>query len=56
MTQRQLTLFPSRDSVEQVEQEAIAMLPIENANVILALLKLHENTILAGETTNEITI
>jgi hypothetical protein len=47
--EQQLTLFPTRDSVELVEAEGVAMLPITEPNDLIALLRLHENTILKGE-------
>lgn len=43
---RQRTLFPSRDSLEEVYMEARAMLPIEDNNQLISLLHMHSNTIL----------
>lgn len=45
----QLNLFPTRDTLEQVEQEALAMLPITSENQLLAVLRMAENTILNGQ-------
>jgi hypothetical protein len=44
-TMEQLSLFPRRDTVQQVINEGIASLPITNQNDLLALLYLHQNTI-----------
>lgn len=41
-----VSLYPARDSLGQVQDEAIAQLPITSANQIVALLRLHENTML----------
>jgi|SaaInlStandDraft_7_1057024.scaffolds.fasta_scaffold490143_1 hypothetical protein len=41
----QMSLFPTRDSIEEVEQEALAMLPITNGNQLIALLRMQQNTI-----------
>ncbi len=43
---RQETLFPTRDTVEQVIQEGKAMLPITNQNDLVALLQLQMNTVI----------
>lgn len=43
--QQQLSLFPSRETLEQVVQEGIAMLPITNPNQLIALLNMQANTI-----------
>jgi hypothetical protein len=43
----QLSLFPHRDSLEQVEKEAIAQLPITSHNQLIALLRLQQNTLIA---------
>lgn len=45
--EHQLSLFPTRDSVAQVVAEAKAQLPITEENKLVALLQMHENTILA---------
>jgi hypothetical protein len=42
----QLTLFPSRDSVQTVFEEARAQLPITTENQLIALLQLHQNTLI----------
>jgi len=49
----QISLFPSRASVEIVEQEALAMLPITETNKLLALLRLMENTVLGLKPSEE---
>lgn len=43
----QLSLFPVRKSVAQVIAEGKAQLPITTANELIALLELHQNTILS---------
>lgn len=42
---RQLSLFPIRDSIEQLEEEALAMLPITNGNQLISLLRMQQNTL-----------
>ena len=42
----QKTLFPCRDSLEEVYAEASAQLPIADHNQLIALLHMHNNTIL----------
>lgn len=42
---KQLSLFPVRDSLEEVIQEGLAMLPITNPNQLIALLNMQANTI-----------
>jgi len=42
---RQISLFPHRDSLQQVEQEALAQLPITNSIELIALLRLQQNTL-----------
>ena len=49
----QTSLFPSRESVENVEKEAISMLPITETNKLLALLRLMENTVLGLKPTKD---
>lgn len=49
----QTSLFPSRESLEAVEQEAIAMLPITEINKLLALVRLVENTVLGLKPTKD---
>lgn len=49
MTQTPLernVLYPSRDHVDEVRDEALAMLPITNPNDLLMVLGMHQNTIL----------
>ena len=41
----QTSLFPIRESLQQVEQEAIAQLPITTPNQLIALLRLQQNTL-----------
>ena len=48
-----MSLFPARASVEIVEQEAKAMLPITETNQLLALLRLMENTVLGLKPTKK---
>ena len=43
--QPQLSLFPVRDSLKTVEDEAIAMLPITTTNDLIKVLNLQRNTI-----------
>ena len=43
--QEQHSLFPTRDSVEEVVQEGLAQLPIQTPNALIALLQLHGNTV-----------
>jgi len=45
MNEQQLSLFPARDSLKHVEQEAIAQLPITEPRQIHALLQIQQNTI-----------
>jgi hypothetical protein len=40
-------LFPTRDSLREVKEIGIAMLPITSANQLVALLNSHQNTILS---------
>ena len=47
MTPHQTSLFPTRDSLQQVEQEAIAALPITEPNQLIALLQMQANTLAA---------
>ena len=42
----QQTLFPTKDSLKEVVDEALAALPIDNPNTLISLLQLHQNTIL----------
>ena len=46
-TPKNLSLFPCRDSLQEVEQEALALLPITSANQLIALLRLQQNTLVA---------
>jgi hypothetical protein len=46
----QLSLFPARKSVKQVIAEGKAKLPITTENELIALLELHQNTILSLQT------
>lgn len=41
----QMSLFPLRESLQQVEQEALAQLPITTPNQLIALLRLQQNTL-----------
>jgi len=43
------SLFPTRTSVEMVEEEAIAALPIKDKNTLLKYLRMLENTVLDGK-------
>lgn len=43
---QQQSLFPTADSLEQIEAEAKAALPITDENELMALLHKHQNTIL----------
>ena len=43
---QQQSLFPVRSSVQQVEKEGLAMLPITAPNQLLTLLRMHQNTII----------
>ncbi len=47
MTQHQTSIFPTRDSLQQVEQEALASLPITEPNQLIALLQMQANTLAA---------
>jgi hypothetical protein len=38
-------IFPHRQTLEEVRQEALAALPIVNPNELMALLELQKNTI-----------
>ena len=49
----QMSLFPARASVEIVEQEAISMLPITEANQLLVILRIMENTVLGLKPTKD---
>jgi hypothetical protein len=40
-----MSLFPYRDSIQQVEAEGLAQLPITKPNELIALLRIHENTL-----------
>ena len=42
----QLSLFPARNTLEEVEREALATLPITSPNQILTLLRLYGNTLI----------
>lgn len=42
----QLTLFPARTTLKEVMQEGLAQLPITTNNELIALLHLHQNTII----------
>lgn len=42
----QKSLFPVRQSLQEVEQEAMAQLPITSPNQLIALLRLQQNTML----------
>ena len=43
----QLQLFPCRESVEEVEKEGLALLPITSPNTLLSLLRTMQNTAIA---------
>ena len=43
---KQQSLFPTRDSLQEVMDEGLAALPIINPNQLIALLQLHHNTLL----------
>ena len=45
---QQLSLFPTANCIEEVEEQAIASLPITTRNQMIAILRHAENTILAG--------
>lgn len=45
-TVTQKTLFPTKDTCQEVIDEAVASLPITTKNELIALLQLHQNTIL----------
>ena len=47
MTPHQTSLFPTRDSLQQVEQEALAALPNTEPNQLIALLQMQANTLAA---------
>ena len=40
------SLFPLRASHEEVVQEALAKLPITDTNVLIGILKIHQNTVI----------
>lgn len=42
----QPSLFPTRETLEEVFQEALAQLPITDPNELVALLQLHQNTLI----------
>lgn len=42
----QTSLFPSRESVKEVEAEAIASLPITSANQLIQFMRLSNNTLI----------
>lgn len=42
----QQSLFPARDSLREVIEEAKASLPITNPNQLVSILQLHENTLI----------
>jgi hypothetical protein len=44
---QQYSLFPTRDSVEEVIEEAKAQLPITDENQLVALLQIHQNTLIS---------
>lgn len=43
---KQLTLFPTRTTLKEVMQEGLAQLPISTPNELIALLHLHQNTVI----------
>lgn len=43
----QQSIFPTRDSVEDVVSEALAQLPITSKNQMRALLSIHQNTVIS---------
>jgi hypothetical protein len=43
---QQHPMFPTRDSIKQVVDEGVALLPITTPNQLIALLHMHQNTIL----------
>lgn len=45
-TPQQNSLFPTRDSLQEVVDEALGKLPITSQNELIALLQLQQNTIL----------
>ncbi len=49
----QPSLFPTRNTLEEVESEALAQLPITSPNKLVALMRLQQNTLIkmmaAGE-------
>lgn len=46
MKSEQTSLFPTRDTLQAVLEEANAQLPIATRNELIALLQTHTNTIL----------
>ena len=46
-TLEQMTLFPRRDSLQQVIDEGLALLPITTPNQLLSLLYIQQNTMAA---------
>lgn len=43
----QQSIFPTRDSIEDVVSEALAQLPITSKNQMRALLSIHQNTVIS---------
>lgn len=43
---KQLSIFPSRSTLKEVEAEGLAQLPITSPNELIALMRLQQNTIL----------
>ena len=50
----QQSLFPSRDTLDEVESEGLAQLPITSPNKLVALLRLQQNTIIKMMSAGEI--
>ena len=44
---QQQSLFPAKNSVKELEQEALMQLPITDANQLLTLLRTQQNTIIS---------
>lgn len=42
----QQSIFPSRNTLKEVEQEGISQLPITTSNELIALLRLQQNTLI----------
>lgn len=43
---KQQSIFPSRNTLKEVEQEGISQLPITTSNELIALLRLQQNTLI----------